>query len=224
MVRYAFEPLVDLDSNDTVAKVGTCYWAKFSSRGKESFRLDTRIYLSPIAAPRPNDPCVGAVVGKNPGSARVRAGTKKRSTGDFEAIDLANDRLLPTVRSVVERAYSNARTQPPPGAYVQVLNLFYLCNPDLSAAVTAVGQVSNPPVCASEKRSFPWVWYMWGPQSRDLDYFKARFKTVEARTHFFFDQRTRVVCQRKPGVGDFARHLQGLGLSPVQHVLARLVA
>ena len=46
------------------------YRAIFRSEGDETFRLDTRVYLKEINEPQDSDICVGAVVGKNPGSAK----------------------------------------------------------------------------------------------------------------------------------------------------------
>ncbi len=91
----------------------TSYWAKFVKHGPHLFRLDTRVYLQPIANCGPGDQPIGAVVGKNPGSARPSDAT----TGTLHELTLANDKLLPTVRSIVARAYSKSGIDPPDGAF-----------------------------------------------------------------------------------------------------------
>lgn len=45
------------------------YWAKFKKIDDNIFRFDTRVYLNPTKSPGENDICIGAIVGKNPGSA-----------------------------------------------------------------------------------------------------------------------------------------------------------
>jgi hypothetical protein len=76
------------------------FWAKFQSVDRELFRLDTRIYLKNIDAPRQTDSCIGAIVGKNPGSAKPSS-----TTGEIQPIQLGDDKLLPTVRSIITKAY-----------------------------------------------------------------------------------------------------------------------
>ncbi len=81
------------------------FWAKFLSIDDETYRLDTRIYLKDIDSPREGDLCIGAIVGKNPGSAK-----QSTSSGELQSIELANDKLLPTVRNIVTKAYLGANT------------------------------------------------------------------------------------------------------------------
>ena len=75
------------------------YWAKFEKINGRLYRFDTRIYLSEIESPSSSDVCVGAVVGKNPGSANPSISSKL-----IQPIDLNKDRLLPTVRNMVSKA------------------------------------------------------------------------------------------------------------------------
>ena len=81
----------------------TEFWAKFIPQNGEVFRMDTRVYLSPVTSPSDSDYCLGAVVGKNPGSAR-----KSSQTEELQPIELSGDKLLPTVRNVVRKAFSQA--------------------------------------------------------------------------------------------------------------------
>jgi len=50
--------------------VSYSFWAEFVEIGKDIFRFDTRVYLNRIRSIESRDPCIGAVVGKNPGSAK----------------------------------------------------------------------------------------------------------------------------------------------------------
>lgn len=47
------------------------YWAIFQKVRSNVFRYDTRIYLESLDEPNDDDICIGAVVGKNPGSAKA---------------------------------------------------------------------------------------------------------------------------------------------------------
>ncbi len=66
------------------------YWAKFENIGNNIHRYDTRVYLIEINKPSDNDKCLGAIVGKNPGSARGAI------SNELVQIDLQGDKLLPT--------------------------------------------------------------------------------------------------------------------------------
>lgn len=54
----------------------SCYWAKFEKLGNSIFRYDTIIYLNQVNSPGNNDKCIGAIVGKKPGSARHTQGMR----------------------------------------------------------------------------------------------------------------------------------------------------
>lgn len=193
------------------------FWAKFLSVGDKTFRMDTRIYLLGIDAPRNDDSCVGAIVGKNPGSAKP-----SMSSGELQPIELGGDKLLPTVRNVITKAYKTANTSVPERGYVQVLNLFYLCNPNLSQAIASIGSVVAPPLCKSEDGGFPWIWYVWGNESTDLNPHKERFSQIKANHHFFFDNRAKEVKDRPPRHDEFAKHTQGLKHEYVVPYIAQL--
>ena len=195
------------------------FWAKFLSTDGETFRLDTRIYLKDIDAPRKDDLCVGAIVGKNPGSAK-----RSTSSSELQPIELAGDKLLPTVRNIVTKAFLEANTPPPERGYVQVLNLFYLCNPNLSQAIASIERFSEPLLCKSEVAAFPWVWYVWGGESADLNLYKKRFSQVNANHHFFFDNRAKEVKNQTPKHHEFAKHTQGLKHEYVVPHIAQIIA
>jgi hypothetical protein len=181
------------------------FWAKFLSIDGETFRIDTRIYLKEINSPKKDDPCIGAIVGKNPGSAKPSA-----SSGELQPIELDGDKLLPTVRNIITKAYLATQVPLPERGYVQVLNLFYLCNKSLSEAIASIGKVAEPPYCKSEFGAFPWVWYVWGNESADLNPYKERFSQINAIHHFYFDNRAKEIKDRLPNCHEFAKHTQGL--------------
>jgi hypothetical protein len=199
-----------------------CYWAKFRIIKETCLRFDTRIYLEAVMGLKVADPCIGAVVGKNPGSAMPFDADRKAVRPDeYEATMLSNDRLLPTVRSIVSKAYCEANKSLPPRAYVQVLNLLYVRDSDLEAAIEAAGRVKGIHRCLTEQHSFAWVWYVWGGPSRRLDPSKKRFEQVQTDTPFFFDPRASKVQKRVPRAWDFARHTQGLVHEPIVSFLAK---
>ncbi|MDH0202777.1 hypothetical protein [Comamonas aquatica] len=194
------------------------FWAKFQSSGGELFRLDTRIYLNNIDAPKQSDSCIGAIVGKNPGSAKPSS-----STGEIQPIQLDGDKLLPTVRNIVTKAYVTAKIAIPERGYVQVLNLFYLCNPILSQAVETISQITTPPICKSESGHFPWVWYVWGDDHVGFRPHKERFSKIDADHRFFFDNSVKEVKGSSPQNNEFARHTQGLKHIYVVPYIAQLI-
>ena len=101
------------------------YWANFKEIDGNLFRFDTRIYLNNITEPQVGDKCIGAVVGKNPGSAISRESTVIDALVEIE---LAGDKLLPNVRSIILKSFPEIKRS----QYVQVLNLFYLCEKNIS--------------------------------------------------------------------------------------------
>lgn len=197
----------------------TSYWAKFVKHGLHLFRLDTRIYLQPVAKCGPGDQPIGAVVAKNPGSARP----SDAKTTALHELALANDKLLPTVRSFVAKAYLNAGVEPPAGGYVQVLNLFYLCDKGFSRAMRTIGGIPKPPSDKSETKRFPWIMYLWGEYDEAKAPYMARFGRLESGCHFYFDKNRDRIIPSVPRRGSFAKHTQGMVLEPVIKHLASLL-
>lgn len=194
-------------------------WASFEQVGSDTFRYDTRVYLDPIGAPSQQDVCIGAVVGKNPGSARPLYASKS----GLQPIDLGGDKLIPNVRSIVRKAYVLAAKTPPANAYIQILNLFYLCNPDLEMAIKRIKIHSTAKVCPSETNIFPWIWYVWGSHSDDLSLFKGRFATLMSNTHFFVNTASGLVVHSRATEDSSARHTQGLSHDLIVPALRRIV-
>jgi len=185
--------------------MGHYFWAEFVEIEGDIFRFDTRIYLQPVNEIRADDICIGAIVGKNPGSAKSMA-----LGNGISPIDLDGDKLLPTVRNIVYNAYQAAKMDIPQQGYIQVLNSFYLCDPDLGSAINRLKNNCNVESCPAESKIFPWVWYVWGGDSIDLNKFKERFQDIKAKKHFYFDKDQKEIISEIPRGTDFAKHTQGL--------------
>lgn len=195
------------------------YWAKFESIDKDTFRFDTRIYLNPIHEPTIEDSCIGAIVGKNPGSAKP-----EKSCSEIQPITLAGDKLLPTVRNILLKSYILSGVQIPEKGYIQVLNLFYLCNPNLTQAIeTITTKKKNIQNCATETLTFPWVWYVWGQESKLLTELKLRFKDIRTDKPFYYDKLNALVVNHQPTLNSFAKHTQGLKHSLIIPYISELI-
>lgn len=195
------------------------FWAKFEKYGNDIFRLDTRIYLDDIKEPNIMDKCIGAVVGKNPGSAK-----RSNNSASLQAIDLNGDKLLPTVKNIIQKAYQEANINPPKNAYIQVLNLFYLCNKNLDEAIVSMKNSQGPKTCKSEEKIFPWIWYVWGGQANTLDSYKKRFFRMQEGSHFFYDKNNGKIQNNVPNIEDFAKHTQGLSHDCMVPYIATLLS
>ncbi|WOJ92804.1 hypothetical protein R0135_13560 [Congregibacter variabilis] len=193
------------------------YWAKFKTMGGQRFRLDTRIYLDAIAAPDDQDAVIGCIIGKNPGSAVA----SKRSS-QLAPIALSGDKFLPTVLSVLRQSYRRAQRPIVPGSYVQVLNLFYLCDRDLTAAKRSLKSCPKAPLCPTEAQDFPWAWFAWGGSDRVLDPLKPRFDALSSARSFYYCKDQGRVIARRPTSQDLAKHTQGMPQSTVVTHLAKL--
>ncbi len=195
------------------------FWAKFQKIGIDVFRYDTRIYLQSIRAPSENDICIGAIVGKNPGSAKAN----NLNIIPLQQIKLDGDKLLPTVRNILLKSFNKAGKTMSSGGYIQVLNLFYLCDPVLVNAIGSIVKYDFPMYCNSESKAFHWIWYVWGGENVNLSNFKHRFRNFNAKEHFFFDWKTKSINKHVPGPKDFARHTQGLSHESIVPYISELI-
>ncbi|WP_223550521.1 hypothetical protein [Aestuariivivens sp. NBU2969] len=192
------------------------YWAKFLESNGNLYRINTRIYLNDIQAPLETDKCIGAVVGKNPGSAKPN---ENNQLGKLREINLENDKLLPTVRNIILKSVDFIKK----GDYIQVLNLFYLCNPDLNEAISEFNRTESPLFCPSESSKFNWVWFLWGGSNTDLNTLKTRFKSINSPKPFFYVQKEKVLKQYVPLENDKARHTQGMSHADVIPLLNKII-
>lgn len=184
------------------------YWAKFEENQGNVFRIDTRIYLKDIDAISDSDYCLGAIVGKNPGSAKAN----NLLTNKLQPIDLDGDKLLPTVRNIMMKSYEENNIPIINNAYIQVLNLFYLCDENLNRAIEKIKNIDEFMHIEddSENKSFPFVWYVWGGYNKKLSSFKERFFNLDTKNNFFYDHENKIIKNFVPLDADFAKHTQGL--------------
>ena len=147
------------------------YWAKFDTRDNDIFRFDTRVYLKLMKTPSDNDQCIGAIVGKNPGSAKPSSHIKDV----LQKVNLDGDKLLPNVRSIFLKAYQHSNKLIDDNVYIQVLNLIYLCDNNLNRATKKIINYSNQIICNTEKNDFPFMWFVWRPDNKKLNMYKQRF-------------------------------------------------
>lgn len=194
------------------------YWARFTGEPSRMFRFDTRVYLGDVTTPRRHDPALGAIVAKNPGKAKPSDLDRR----GMQAIRLDGDDLLPKVRSVVLKSFELARREWPECGYVQVFNLFYLCNEDLAQARVALGN-GGAKNCSRELRCYPWLWYAWGKLGEIMPDFAVRFADLAADRRFYFDQVRGKVRNGHPVRGAFPRHTQCLVHAPVVRRIATLL-
>ena len=151
------------------------YVARFEYVHGVLFRFDTRIYLDSFTPTRERESvCVGAVIGKNPGSARPTV------LNELHPLEPRHDNLLPFVGNRFLEAYSRAQKPRPPNAYVRVWNLLYIVNEKLEEALLTAQELvagGHPvlPVCPSECLTPPLVWYVWGDNDSRMNSYKERF-------------------------------------------------
>ncbi|MCZ2845234.1 MAG: hypothetical protein O2U61_01850 [Candidatus Bathyarchaeota archaeon] len=182
------------------------YWAKFELKNNHLYRFDTRIYLKPILYPSDKDICTGAVVGKNPGSAKPY----DNNSSSIQKIQLENDQLLPNIKSILVKAYQRAKKPIPRNSYVQILNLFYICDRNLDQALKKIDSHPNPIICGTEEKNFPFLWYVWGGDNKKLNFYKSRILNIKSDKYFYLDTNTKKVITVAPRLSDSARHTQGM--------------
>ena len=170
-----------------------CFTAVFEPcliNGKtELLRHNTRLWFKRPESPSFEGVCVGAVVGLTPGSAK---GDAESGGETFGECDPTQQRVLRTF----EMAFKLKGVPVPEGAYVQMLNLFYLRDACASAAIAA--RDGNVQLLAhardkAEGRQYPFLWFAWGKSARadDVERFLAGRKEkccwVDSRSNFHFE-------------------------------------
>lgn len=193
------------------------YYARFDIHSGATFRSDTRIYLNENPVYHTDGKCVAAIVGKNPGSA---SSTKR---GVWESLNLSGDKMLPSVKNRFIKAYELAGKTVEKNAFVQVWNLFYLCDKILGSALNALGKIRSPLICLSENNIPKIVWFAWGGDDPRLNPFKKRFLNMHPARAFFFDRQNQRMCPSCPTTANFAKHPQGLLAQPVIEHLANIL-
>ena len=189
-----------------------CYWAYFKEENGEIFRFDTRIYFQPIDKPSDNDECICAVIGMNPGSAKPQ----KINNNEIQEIILDKDKTLPNIKSIFLEANNEKRLNTK-NKYIQVLNLFYLCNENANVAKekakTELSKyLSEQYICPSEKNKFNFIFYAWG-LAKGINNYKTRFIDKNdhfSKNHLWFDKETEKVMTILPNKNDKVKHPIGL--------------
>ena len=192
------------------------YLAKFEEIDGELFRFDTRIYLNGYDTTK-NSNCIGAIVGKNPGSAIPK------TLNELVPLELNGDKMLPTVRNRFIDAYKLAEKQIPANSFVRVWNLFYICDPDLDSACQKSINFKELPICKTESEGAPIVWYGWGGHDQRLNLFKERFINKKWPRQFFYDHSESRIITQQPTIRSFAKHTQGMPSKPVNEYLASVI-
>lgn len=170
-----------------------CFTAVFEPcliNGKTKFlRHNTRLWFERPESPTFDGVCLGAVVGLNPGSAKGDAEIGRETFGEC-------DPTMQRVLKTFEIAFKLKGVSVPEGAYVQLLNLFYLRDARASAALAARDE--NPQILADardkeEGRQYPFLWLAWGKSARadDVDRFldgrTEKCCWVDSRSNFSFE-------------------------------------
>lgn len=194
------------------------YWAQFKLVNNHLFRFDTRVYLSDVASCSYDDPIVGAIVAKNPGSSRPSDPT----SANLQVVSLNGGRLLPTVRGVVAKSYLRARKTWPSRAYIQVFNLFYLCDMQAKRALRAQLLLTHLK-CKNESKSTPWLWYAWGRMGNKVPDLAARFADLQSANRFYFDKETCEMHFGHPSDDAFPKHPQGCRQDPIVEHISKLI-
>lgn len=193
------------------------------------FRFDTRIYLNehrPEETDERTGECIAAVVLQNPGSAQP---DREQPTGVWGQIASNGDPTLNCVRACFLKAHQGEAI--PPNAYVQVWNLFCLCDPRAKRAWPAFRAIiPSPPPCPTEEIRQPKVvWYAWGSTPAGLNRLKDRFLSRHQVGFYIvrdLDRVTYKVVRRAPSATDRVRHparLSELDLQPVVQHLATVL-
>lgn len=194
------------------------YYAEFITHplSGHTYRHDTRIYLSGFTGNRSGGRCVGAFIGKNPGSAL-------RSASGWGLIQ--EDTTLRLIRSVWLKSL---KAKPNPDEYIQVLNLFYLCDPNFQKALKLAMKSSLYFPDPVENQPFEKVWWAIGDYddaSYRLGYCLRRIQSsVRSSKHVFYDSRKNAGKGREitglPSAGHFCKHPIGMPHPPMEKLLS----
>lgn len=127
--------------------------AIFEQRSGLDFRKETRLFYSE------KEQLVGTVIMINPGSSKRLAEC---------GIPATNNPTFRTVISIIEDAYKSKGKKMQPGSYIQVCNLFDICESDLIKALKALiehEEVFKDGIkssCYRVSKESPWIWLAWG--------------------------------------------------------------
>lgn len=192
------------------------FFARFEEINGELFRFDTRIYLNEFN-PVFTSHCAGAIIGKNPGSA------KPYVMGALDRLDLNGDKMLPIVRNRFLDAYKISNQAIPRNTYIRVWNLLYICDANLNSAFGKATKFHALPICSTEQDNAPIVWFGWGGNEPKLNPFKDRFIANKWKHQFYYSHTDSKVIDKQPSTISFAKHTQGMPSKPIIEYLAGIV-
>lgn len=181
------------------------YYADFKTDAAtgHTYRHDTRIYLGDHSKSQSSGVCVGAFIGKNPGSASRRA----NGWGQINS-----DNTLRLIRSIWLKSYPKG-IYPKDNEYVQVLNLFYLCEQHFPTACKHAHIQSKYSLDPTENQTFKKIWWGIGDYdfaNRNLSPFVKRLHRICSSKHIFYDPSCGRAVSRAPANEDSCKHPIGL--------------
>ncbi len=106
---------------------------------------------------------------------------------------------------------------------MQVLNLFYLCEPNLNLAINEAKEKAIQGICETEKEIFPFVWFAWGGSNNFLNSYKGRFTSIKTSLPFYYDFGDNKITEETPKVNSSVKHTQGLQHNLVVPYIATLL-
>jgi hypothetical protein len=178
------------------------YYALFIDRDGRRFRFDTRIYLCDCEDHKQEDGkgiCLGAFVGLNPGSAEP---WKESDVGTWNRI--CEDGTLRLIRRCFLEAGGREMS---PCAFVQVWNLFYLCDPESKKAIRDARKLGPPRTCPREgPLPLKMVWYGWGSSVPWLENRTKYFVDIGPEKGVYYESKDGSPKIGKPGTGSYAGH------------------
>lgn len=163
-------------------------WAQFENIEGETFRINTHVYLQPIA---------------HPTSTNVSA---------LQPIKLEKDKILPAVRNILIEVFNETGLIIIDNSYIQILDLIYLCDPLLDQAMIKTRKfLPNLSVDCSGNNEFPFVFYTLEKPDNWINKYKNRFiNNIRTNNHIWFDYIKKETRLTKPTEIDFAWHIQVL--------------
>lgn len=187
------------------------YFAEFvplnpnARAGPPWLRYNTRIYIDPIIQPSNADRPIASIVAINPGSAMPPSAYV---AGTLAPLILGQDKTLSRILNAFINAINDRKNRDPytpNGNYIQVFNLFYLCNPDLGQALNQLAN-HGPFFDPNERCLVEPVWFAWGASDKQLNPLKQRFLTINPRRCLYWDCHQEKPIKLIPSLTTTATH------------------
>ena len=156
------------------------YYAKFSKKGENETRVDTRIYFGEDKPDLNNGDCLGIVILKNPGSAKAIVRNK------LAKLDPDNDKALPWIENMYRTVMNELNYDIKDNEYIRVCNLIPLCEPNISEAIKSL-ETEKYSIEEINYKEIPFVLYAWGWET-ELNCYRESYLKILAQyntTAFF---------------------------------------